>query len=74
MIKRPTCDVCKKEAYLTSLKEEFQTGEIKNVCDACGADINEHYWKIRELTRKANASFLRRFISEKRQNIALKSK
>lgn len=36
MIKRPTCDVCKKEAYLTSLKEEFQTDEIKGVIDNAG--------------------------------------
>lgn len=69
------CDVCGKTGVdLDCLLDEFQTGDIKQVCSGCGKEVNDHLWKLRELTRKANASFLKRFMNEKRENIAIRNK
>lgn len=67
------CDVCGKTGvYLTGLRDEFQTDDIKEVCSECGESINDHLWQLRELTRKANATFLKRYIGERKKKLGTK--
>lgn len=68
------CDLCSKTGtYLTSLRYEYKTEDIKQVCSDCGILINDHLWKLRKLSNKANESFLKRFMIEKKQNLATKN-
>jgi len=68
------CDLCSKTGtYLTDLKVEYQTEDIKQVCSDCGTLINDHLWNLRKLSNKVNQSFLKRFMTEKKQNLATKN-
>ena len=58
------CDICGKqqEHQLIALRPEFQTDEIKLMCDSCERVVSGHLWKLRDMSNKMNEHFLKRFI------------
>lgn len=58
------CDLCgKPHSYLESLKDEYQTESITQVCGECASLINNHLWKVRELTHGIIRTAVKRFIA-----------
>lgn len=60
------CDVCgKKCAVLTELVTEYQTTEVKEVCDGCLKVLNVELDKVRKATRQILFGWMRRFIQNR---------
>jgi hypothetical protein len=67
------CDICnKKGVYLESVVDKYKTDDIQQVCDECKSELNNHIWKLRSVTDKINQHWIKRFMKEKKINLATK--
>jgi len=64
-----TCDICGKDAkYLDTIRDQYQTDGIKDICDECRREVNDHLSKLQLLSSKMNEHWLKKFM----KNLALK--
>jgi len=64
------CDICGKEgAYLDNIRAEYRTDEIQDVCDECRSQINDHLWKLQDMTRKMNQHWLKTFMQNMKKRL-----
>jgi hypothetical protein len=57
------CDICGKTGEpLSSIREVYQTDDIKDMCSDCERVINKHLWVIKEHTLKLQGTLLKRFM------------
>lgn len=64
------CDICGKNIeILEELQSQYQTKEIKQVCSTCVREVNDHIWKLREMTTKINDHWTKRFMSAMRKKL-----
>ena len=57
------CDICSKTGTsLVDLYSQYQTDTIKQICSECEKKVNDHLWKLREMSTKMNTNFLIRFM------------
>jgi len=43
-----SCDICgENKLPVTTLREIYQTDEIKQVCPKCETEVNDHLWKLK---------------------------
>jgi len=67
---KSTCDVCgKKETVVYSLKFEYQTDDIAQVCGSCERDITAHLFKLKKMTRKMDQSWIKQFMVAMRERL-----
>ena len=69
------CDMCdKKGCELETLLDGYATKDIKQVCYTCSRLLNSQLYKIRRVTDGIIKTQLKRFISNKRDNLVTKNK
>lgn len=69
------CDICGETGRpLELLHEHYQTNKIKEACPDCTKIINKHIWDIREMNRKIEHSFTRKFIINLKDKFLKKEK
>ncbi len=57
------CDICgKSEPDLKSLLICYQTESIKDICSECLAKVDDHLWKLKDMSNRMNENFLKRFM------------
>ena len=57
------CDICGKTGtFLVPLLSLYQTDDIKEICSECEKKVNDHLWKMKEMSTKMNTNFLIRFM------------
>ena len=57
------CDICGKNTeVLETIKDQYQTDEIKQICSTCCNDINDHIWELTKMMNKLNDSWTKRFM------------
>lgn len=57
------CDICGKEnVYTDTLRERYETKEIKEACTDCIHEVNKVLDKFQSIVLNAQASFLKQFI------------
>lgn len=61
------CDICGKTGTpLEDVKSEYKTEDIQCICSDCSRLATDHIWKLHKLTRKANCTFIKRFLIERK--------
>ncbi len=71
-VKKMACDMCAKTgSSLQSLKAEYETDVIKQLCPECASLVNGQIWKIRKMNDGIMITTMRRFMSN-RKNQATK--
>lgn len=58
------CDICGVACNPTELRSDYQTKEIKEVCDECLKPLNDLLWAMRRVWWKQEEKFLKRKIRE----------
>lgn len=61
------CDICGQTGKpLTSLRDSYQTAEVKDICYDCEKIVNRQHSKLLSMVLNILADLLKRFITEKR--------
>lgn len=56
------CDICgKKGVNLEDVKPQYKTDDIQQVCDSCIGKLNKQLFKLREINRKLNETWIKSF-------------
>ena len=64
------CDICGKTGTsLNSLREIYQTSDIKAICPDCEKVVNKQLNSIQSMTGRMGRVLLKRFMGERKERI-----
>lgn len=57
------CDICGKTGTtLVPLLDSYRTDAIKDICPSCEEMVNDHLWKLKDMSSKMYTNFFKRFM------------
>jgi len=66
------CDICgKKGTTLESLRDQYKTDDIQQLCPECISEVNTQLGKLQQMTFGMNETWLKRFMQNIRKKINL---
>ena len=65
MFSLPDCDICgaEKEPFVQPLRKEYQTKDIKNICEKCLKEVDAQNDKLLTQVLKMKKSWIKRFMT-----------